>query len=121
MSELDFQIAQLRHAYAQMIGSQFKDARGMAEGLLSPVIKALERIAATTPNVPTEPQPASEALSENQRWNLAGREPYKFHLSASHVTPEYRDGWNHAITAVLNYGHAECRRLLTPPSDSKGG
>lgn len=66
-------------------------------------------------------QPASEALSENQRWNLAGREPYKFHLSASHVTPEYRDGWNHAITAVLNYGHAECRRLLAPPSDSKGG
>jgi hypothetical protein len=39
-------------------------------------------------------------LSENQKWNLAGKEPYKFHPQASHVSPEYRDGWNAALDVV---------------------
>lgn len=44
-------------------------------------------------------QPAP-ALSQDEQWNRAGREPYKFHPQASHVSPDYRDGWNAAIDAV---------------------
>lgn len=43
-------------------------------------------------------------LTENQKWNLAGREPYKFHPQASHVSPAYRDGWNDALDAVAKHG-----------------
>lgn len=41
-----------------------------------------------------------EELTLNEQWNLAGREPYPFHPSASHVPPNYRDGWNAALAAV---------------------
>lgn len=36
-------------------------------------------------------------LTENEKWYRAGRELYAFHPSASHVDPDYRDGWNHAV------------------------
>ncbi|AXP07728.1 hypothetical protein SmphiM6_37 [Sinorhizobium phage phiM6] len=38
------EIAQLRHLYTHLINGTFKDSRQLAEGLLSPVIKKLEKI-----------------------------------------------------------------------------
>lgn len=59
---------------------------------------------AVLPKASQEPHPkAREPLSQNEQWNRAGREPYKYHPQASHVSPDYRDGWNAALDAVAKY------------------
>lgn len=41
--KIDHEIAQLRHLYTHLMNGTFKDPRELAEGLLSPVIKRLEK------------------------------------------------------------------------------
>lgn len=43
MQDLTFQIAQLRHAYKQLVEGNVKDQKAFANGLIAPVIKALEQ------------------------------------------------------------------------------
>lgn len=47
---LAFQIAQLRHAYYHLKNGTVKDQARVADGLLAPVIEALERIATPPPS-----------------------------------------------------------------------
>ncbi|MFC3175020.1 hypothetical protein ACFOD9_12240 [Novosphingobium bradum] len=43
--KLLFEIAQLRHAYAQLVRGEVKDQREFAEGLIAPAIRFLEGLA----------------------------------------------------------------------------
>ena len=49
-------------------------------------------------------------MTQNERWNRAGKEPYPFHPQASHVDPAYRDGWNAELKAVAS-------QPLAPPAE----
>jgi hypothetical protein len=44
MKDLDIILAQLRHAYAQLIGGVVKDQSQFAKGLIGPAIEKLEKI-----------------------------------------------------------------------------
>lgn len=75
----DEQIAQLRHLYANLMNGGVRDtasAKRIATGLLGPVVEGLERDA-----------------SRVGPWKV-GNEFLPYHPSASHVRPDYRDGWN---------------------------
>lgn len=41
-TKLDFEIAQLRHAYSHLVAERVKNQREFAEGLIAPVIEWLE-------------------------------------------------------------------------------
>jgi hypothetical protein len=44
--DLDFQVAQLRHAYAQLKSGPVRDQREFADGLIAPAIRFLEAMEA---------------------------------------------------------------------------
>jgi hypothetical protein len=84
---MDEHLAQLRHLYANLMNGGVRDtasAKRIATGLLGPIIEKLE----------------------NQRpvvgpWKF-GNEYLPYHPSASHVNPEYRDGWNDCYSTALS-------------------
>jgi hypothetical protein len=69
-----------------------------------------------------------ESAYRGQRIAQATRE-LKFHPSASHISPDYRDGWNHAIEQVAllweRYGLGETPGTnnlnLNPAAPQEGG
>jgi hypothetical protein len=60
---LDVVVAQLRHAYAQLVGGQVRDHRAFADGLLAPQIRKLEqfqRAVAATPGRASQQEASHE-------------------------------------------------------------
>jgi hypothetical protein len=50
MTELEFHLAQLRHAYSHLMAERVHDQIAFAEGLIAPIIEAIEKLITEAPD-----------------------------------------------------------------------